>query len=186
MRRIGSEKEIEYKRKRNMIIISVAMLGLLIFGTVGYAFIASPTTYDQTDPTTTPLSTEPVNLGDRWAVPFEGQTFYLKNSPESTKNISVNTTIILDDYVGKMLYLDSTNTLAEQEIIGVLGRYISRAQKACQGPCEADLPEKDCTENIIVFEENTENKVYQDEKCIFVEGDILTLDAFLYRLMKLN
>jgi len=42
MRRIGSKAEEEKKKKRNLTIISVLMLGLLVFGTAAYGFIAGP------------------------------------------------------------------------------------------------------------------------------------------------
>ena len=64
-----------------------------------------------------------------------------------------------------------------------LGRYASRIQEACYGECERDFPEKDCSENLIVFKEMEERKIYQEEKCIFIEGDLLSVDAFLYKIM---
>src|SRR3989344_1756426 len=75
------------------------------------------------------------------------------------------------------------NQEATNEIASTLGIYSQRIQLVCYGSCEQDLPEKDCSEEIIVFKDSQENKVYQEENCIFIEGDIKAVDAFLYKIL---
>ena len=72
------------------------------------------------------------------------------------------------------------------EISLSLGRYTGRIQEACYGKCDKDLPEKDCTQNLIVWKDSAENKVYSQGKCVFIEGDLRAVDAFLYKIFELN
>jgi flagellar basal body-associated protein FliL len=46
MRKLGSEKNAEEKRKRNTLILSIFMLVVLVGGTAGYAFITNPSSGD--------------------------------------------------------------------------------------------------------------------------------------------
>jgi regulator of sigma D len=59
-------------------------------------------------------------------------------------------------------------------------------QEACYGSCERNLPEKNCTENIIIFKDSKENSVTQQDKCVFIEGDLRTVDAYIYKLFELS
>ena len=61
--------------------------------------------------------------------------------------------------------------------------YSYRIQDACYGECERDLPEKSCEEKIIVFRESQEKQIYQEGNCIFIDGDLSSVDAFLYKIL---
>jgi len=125
-----------------------------------------------------------VQIGGNWVVTFEGQSFNIKNPPEAVVDISVESSIAIENYIGQILYMDTKdNGEIEREVFSLLGRYVTRAPRACHGPCEEDLPEKDCSQNIIIWEESTTNKVYQEQNCIFIEGDVMAVDAFIYYLM---
>jgi len=91
----------------------------------------------------------------------------------------------LNDYAGLPLYIDSDVDSVSSEVVLTLGRFASRVQGACYGECETDLPEKDCSENLIIIRDSLENRVYQEEKCVFIEGDVATADAFLFRVLGL-
>ena len=184
MRKIGSEKDIERKKKRIVSIFAVFMLAVLIGGTVGYGFLFNPGTTPN-DNTNIEEGTV-INVGNQWAANIQGQTFYFSNSPESVKNISVNTSSDLYTYGGKTLYISSNNSAVINEIGLTLGRYASRIQEACYGPCSENLPEKNCSDNLIIWQDNPLNKVYQEESCIFIEGDLRAVDAFLYDIFGLN
>jgi hypothetical protein len=67
-----------------------------------------------------------------------------------------------------------------------LARYASRFQEACYGECEKDLPEKDCSEKLIVFRESEVKKVYEEGSCVIIEGDMVAVDAFLYRVLGIS
>jgi hypothetical protein len=184
MRKIGSQKEAEEKRKRNTLILSVLMLLVLVGGTAGYAFISNP----GSENSNTPLEDNDGSsiarfVGNRWIVTVDGMDLSFANSPESVANISVDTTSTITNYKGLSLYVVSDNNAINAEIASVLGNYASRVQKACYGPCEEDLPEKDCSENLIIWRDNPQNRVYQEENCIFIEGDLRAVDAFLYKIL---
>ena len=94
MRNIGSEKEIEQKRKRNVQIIGVFILAVLVFGTVGFGFLSGSGESSGNDNS---QNTDNENLangqvsevGGRWAANVNGQVLYFTNSPESVNNVSV-------------------------------------------------------------------------------------------------
>lgn len=181
MRKILSPKEIESKRKRNNSVIAVIMLGVLLAGTIGYGFMSSLRTQDNTDDN---QDTNIRQVGDRWEVKHNNNIFYLDNSLDEVKNISVTTHSTIYNLADSKLYIASDNQAVLNEIASVLSKYTT-TQQACYGPCpdNPDLPEKNCTSNLIVWQDSTENKVYQEENCIFIEGDLQAVDAFLYTLL---
>ena len=184
MRKIGSDKKIEEKRKRNATITGLFLLAILILGTVGYGFISSPNA--QTNEENSGLEEgKVVNQGGTWMANFNGQVLYFTNSPDSVRNISVDITSNLNTFASSRTYIDSTDPAITREIASSLGLY-SRLQEACYGKCERDLPERDCSENLIIWKDSLERKIYQEEKCIFIEGDLKTVDAFLYKIFGLE
>ena len=176
MRKVGTEKELEVKKKRTTIYISLFMLGVLVISTIGFSFVSNLGT-DDNQPTTNE------QVAGKSNVDFEGQTFYLTNSLEESKNVSVEITATLDDYVGKTIYVSSKNSGVTMELFQLFSKYSARIQEACYGSCDEDLPERDCSENLIVWKDSAENKVYQEDKCIFIEGDLRAVDGFIYQLM---
>jgi hypothetical protein len=86
------------------------------------------------------------------------------------------------------------NKAASNEIINNLKGIFSRYQEACLvGGCDyddvnetgnKDLPEKTCSDNLIVFDEiENETRVWQENNCVYISGNyILGADAFLYNV----
>jgi flagellar basal body-associated protein FliL len=175
MRKIGTEKQIEKKRKSSA-LISIFFLAILVLGTIGYAFVSGPGKSNKQEP-------QVITPTGKFAINFEGQTFYLTNPTEDTVDVEVLATNTLNNYVNAPIYISSNNDAVNSELAAVLAKYASRMQKACYGKCEEDLPEKNCTENLIVWKDSTENKVYQEQNCVFIEGDLKAVDAFLYHLL---
>lgn len=182
MRKIGSDRDSEQKRKRRTLIFSILLLVILIGGTAGYAFISSTENQSETNPVN---SSAARFTGNRWAVSVDGHDFSFANSPDSLKEISVETTVSLMTYGGSPLYIVSDSDAITSELASVLSQYSSRVQRACYGKCNEDLPEKDCSENLIVWRDGLNNQVYQEEGCVFIEGDLRAVDAFLYKLLKI-
>ena len=187
MRKIGTEKEIEEKRKRNILYISAFMLFVLIIGTIGYGFISNPNIGDSGN-NITDINNEGIVVEEngRWTATINGQTYYFSNSLESTINISVDITSDLLELSGVSLYVDANNTAVINEIGLALSNYAGKFSEGCYGSCTRDLPEKNCSDNLIIWKDSLNNKVYQKEKCIFIEGDLRAVDAFLYRILGLN
>lgn len=185
MRKIQTQEMLDKKKKNLTIILSVFMLVILVSGTAGYAFLYSePAPDDANNPSSGTEHGEVTNLGSQWALNFEGQTLLFRNSPDEVEDIQVDITNTINSYLGQLIYIDSEDTTIFQELASPLDPYVSRIQRACYGPCEENLPEKTCSDNIIVWVESTENKVYQEDNCVFIEGDILAADAFLYTIFK--
>lgn len=177
MRKIGSEHDKEKKRKRNNLILSIFLLLILVGGTAGYAFI--------TNPSSTPPAENPSGQqsGGRWTVPVDNQPLSFTHSPEEVHDVPVDLSLSRSSYLGNSLYLTSSNPSINSEIASTLGIYASRVQPACYGACDEDLPEKNCADYLIVWKDSTENKVYQQQNCVFIEGDMRAVDAFLYRVL---
>jgi len=171
--------------KRNSIIVSIFLLITLVSSTLGFAFLSNTGSVVSED------VGEPINgvqnAQGLWTFQAGGETFSFLNSPESTSQIPVSINKTLNEYFGNILYIASQNLEVTSEITQNLGRYSQRVQSACYGPCEENLPEKDCSDNLIVWRDSGENKVYQEDNCVFIEGNgTLSADAFLYRIFGVN
>ncbi len=183
MRRIISPEEAEKKRKKNVAILSAVMLVILVIGTAGYAFLSSTAQTQQDQETQIKV---PTNLGNQWAVPINNQIFYFKNSPEQVKDIPLSITTNAATYANTILSIDSTNNAIISEIESTLGRYATRVQQVCAGACERNLPEKNCSQPIIIWKDAVEQRVYQNESCVIIEGDMRAVDRFLYHILNVN
>ncbi len=181
MQKIKTREEIEKTRVRNSRIATIVMLGLLVVSTLGYAFL-SGTGSNSSSPASNPAQ----NQNGFYNLNIGGQQFSFRNSPESAKVVPVNISMTLSDYNKKPLFVVSDSDLIDSEITSTLGQYTERMQKACYGKCELDLPEKSCLDNLIVVNSSAPRGVYQNQSCIFVNGDMLSVDAFLYKLFGVN
>lgn len=180
MRKIETQEEIEKRRKRNMMIMSVLMLGILTISTIGYSFLSS----DKADGEESQENSENgiYAYGDRWVVSLNGKQLLLINHPDELKNVSADISMNANSYYNNEVYIDSANEGVYNEITINLEEFAGKVQKACYGNCEEDLPEKNCSSNLIVWKESIENKVSQQENCIFIDGDLKAVDAFLYKI----
>jgi len=177
MRKIMNSEEQRIHERRKIHILSIFMLVILLGSTAGFAFIS----YQQDSP---PETTETVqDTGNGWTLNWQGQTFSLRTSPSAVADISVQTTNNLDTYMNDVLYVDAESDAILTEISSTIGRYTQRVQSACYGSCERDLPEVNCSSNIIVWKSSEENMVSQKEGCVFIDGDIRSVDAFIYRIL---
>ncbi|MDP3881788.1 MAG: hypothetical protein Q8Q31_02825 [Nanoarchaeota archaeon] len=187
MRSIETSAEKERRQKRKVRIISLILLFIMVVGTIGYAFVL--------------FSENNINAGSipsgngqlqtesgQWILPFEGQGLLLQTSKESVKDIPVEIFLNVNNYRNPPIYIDSDNsTVIYQEIAYNLNPFVSKLPiEACYGPCAENLPEKNCSDYLIVYNRSNENRVYQQENCIMIEGDIKGVDAFLYKIFEEN
>ena len=184
MRRIETQNDISRKKKRNNIILSVLMLVILVGSTIGYAFMYYTGSEDSSQ-TGTGGNEKIRQVGSKWIVNVSGAEFQLSSSPESTANVSVENFISSGHYYGKTVYIDSVSTEITYEIASTVGRFASKVQEGCLGSCERNLPEKNCSDYVIVWNRTADDKVYQKENCVFIDGSIKSVDAFLYKLIGL-
>jgi hypothetical protein len=176
LRKIESKEEMERKRKRNTLFLSIIMIAILVFSTAGY--------FAFRDDTSTQSNTEGVqNMGDSWVFTYGEQTIRMSHSPEDVKNITVFINEDISSYSGKTVYIASESDAGLYEIYPALSGYAERVQSACYGKCTKDLPEKECNETMIVIRPaNLTDMVYQKDNCVFIEGDLKAVDAFLYKI----
>ena len=183
IREIQTRSEIERRRTLNKRIASIVMFLLLVTSTLGFAFLSysSSNSNINNNGANTNHKSERAKT-DGISFQYRGEKFMLISSYFDIENVSVDSTISLQSYSGEILYVDSGNQGVLQEIVSTVGKSASRVQRACYGKCEEDLPEKNCTNYLIIWRESNENKVYQNNKCVFIEGDMKAADAFIYRI----
>ncbi len=189
MRQIGKVEDPEKSKKRNVMFMALFMLFTLVLSTVGFAFYYNDNA--NSDASVNPIAGDGVELtiqqqGNKWAVPFRGQYLYFAYHPNVSIGLDINIDKDVSDYYGQNLFVDYKKEYIYSEVLETLGRYVLETNKACYGPCAENIPEKTCENNIIVFNESKVEKVYQKENCIFIEGDLRTVDAVLYKLLSIN
>tara|TARA_Y100000034_G_scaffold135185_1_gene206041 strand:+ start:36 stop:581 length:546 start_codon:yes stop_codon:yes gene_type:complete len=181
MQRIKTAEEVEKKQRLVKIVAGAVLIFLMVFSTAGFALNGiGGNNNDNAEEDGAYFN------GQYWIYNLAGQQFYFNNRVEDVSEIEMNISSKINEFSQQILYIDSKNMEVGAQISDSLGRYASRIQEACQGDCDRDLPEKDCSENLISFKVAEERKIYQEEKCIFIEGDLLAVDAFLYRILGLN
>jgi hypothetical protein len=183
IKKLEKAEETEKKRKRNTLILSIVMIGILVFSTAGY--------FSLSDNSDTSASEKVQNIGDAWIVSYGDQSFRLSNAPESGENVSILMFGNMGSYYGKAVYVASDSDSAFYEVASTLGRYTERMQQACYGKCNKDLPEKNCNETMIVITASNETelgrgRIYEDNNCLYIEGGLVEVDAFLYRIFEIN
>ena len=178
MRKIKTAEEIEKKQNLIKFIAGGVLVFLMVFSTAGFALNGLGGGNSNSD------GLEDVYFdGQYWVYSLGGQQFYFTNRIEDISEIPLEISMKINDFSGKTLYIDSENLAVNGEILNNLGKYAYRIQEACYGECERNLPEKSCEDNFIVFRESEERNVYQEENCIFVDGDLSSVDAFLYKIL---
>jgi hypothetical protein len=84
------------------------------------------------------------------------------------------------------------NNYASQAVIFNIGKYLLRYQEAClnsgnmsvKSGCNPELPLKTCEDNLIVYYEGNETKVWQDKNCVYISGDYEQgSEKFIYELL---
>lgn len=188
MREIGKVEDSEKKRQRNSTYIAIFMLLTLVLSTVGFALFYNDTSKTSNNSNNLENNSAALTIqqqGDRWAVPFRGQYLSFAYSPNST-NINFETDKDVNSYYGSNLFIDSKKDYVTSEITSTLDKYVLQTSRACYGHCLENIPEKNCTDNIIIFNESSVQKIRQKDNCIFIDGDLRTVDSFLYRILGLS
>lgn len=181
MRTITNSEDLEKKRQKRVRQLSILLLLIMVVSSAGYAFLSRPVTPESTETVDQIGSFTP--LGDKWVLNLgSGRSMQFSHKPEEVSNISVSVNVSLQDFYSLPLLIDAQGE-EKDEFLSTLGLYASRVQEVCYGPCERDLPEKQCNEQIVVVRKSQENRVYQIEKCVFIEGDTRAVDRFVFNLL---
>ncbi len=200
MRKLSSKKEEAKKRKRNQIIIGVILV-VVMFGSV---FGLATLNFDNPDESNANINYEGyefINQGSYWYLTIGGEEYGFQYNPyqiQESFNLTTENLRYLNAYSNAPLYINSfSNVNAEVELVRVFNRVALRIQKACLSDnstetgtsedCLQDLPIKDCSSNFIIVREGEQERIYQEENCVFIEGSIENLikltDDYLYRIM---
>ena len=166
------------------ILLAFVMLGS-IFGIV----VDSITSTNTQPEKITYKGQEFLKIDNRYHLSFEDIQFSFINNPNNLTNTEVNITKTISNYIEKPLYLNSKDQASITEIYLNLERFTQRIQLACvdEEDCEGNLPIKNCEDNLIIIKESQENKIYQEENCIFIEGQELSklTDQLILKLIGL-
>ncbi len=180
MRKIETSEEIEARSRRNRRIGSIFIIALLVLSSLGFAYYGGGSSQEQAagNPEGNQYGLIEIKNGQ--------DTFYFATYPETFADIPVELNKNYLSYQGQEIFLDIKNDFALQELSLNLGKYAGRMQKACYGHCEEDLPEKGCDNNLVVFRESDTERVYSQDNCVFIQGSIKAVDAFIYNLFNLG
>jgi len=193
MRRIQTASEKELREKRVRVIFGSIVIGLLVLSTVGYALVfggqiggVEPTT--QVNTTEFERNPDGSYFNGRYFVYTLGtQQHYFSYAKDAVANVSVTLNTTIQEFLSERVYLVGNDSIFLSEVATNLQPYTGSLQRACLGACEEDLPEKDCSDTHLIVHAASETlRVYQEEGCIFIEGDVRATDAFLYRFFGLS
>ena len=177
MKRIETLEIREQKAKRRQMIVSSVLILLMLGSSLGYALLSGNFT-SRTDNS----SGNEGAVNGRWFYDTSAGTFNFAVSLTSAANIGTPVTKTIGSYQGQTLYVDDQTGILESEAGIIIGRIVSKIQPACYGSCTRDLPEKDCSSLIITFNESEEQRITEKDNCIFISGNITTIDAFFYKV----
>lgn len=181
IKRIQTSEDKERKRKRNNMIISIFMLVILVATSAGFAFVNTGGTPSSDESSN--VNNTINNLPQGNYVQYGGQQIPLIYNKTEVGDVEVTINKSINSYAGETLYLDieTDETVAIQEFGNTLGRVLPKIQRACLNECEENIPERSCDEGIVVYRNiEGESRVYQEKECVFIEGDIRAVDAFIY------
>lgn len=190
IRKIISKEELEKKRRRNHFIVGFILIGVMIFGTLGYAFEGRKD--EKNDPSKINYNgLDFVKQNDFWVTKIGESEFIFKYNPEQI-NQTGEKFDSLSKYSQKPLYIYSENEMASFEVVRNIQPFVQRVQKACpEGKnCDENVPAKTCENNFIIIGESETKKMEQKENCVFIEGKKEELtrlaDEFLFKILGIN
>jgi len=187
MRKIISKEEELKKRKRNQILIGGIMIFVMFSSIIGYSLSGLGNT------SSTSVKYNGLKFiyeSGFWNVDKDDFKFSFSYNPNQVEKLNSNFNL-LDNYLGKPLYIYSENSEAEIEIYKNLfnqNKIVQRVQYACLSheKCDENLPIKNCEDNFIIIKEAEENKIVQNNNCVFIYGKkenlVKQTDSFLYKI----
>ena len=165
-------------------------MSIMLFGTLGYAFGG------RDEENNNKIEYKGIEFvqdnSGYWSFIFQNYQFTTKYNPQETEDIDFFTTTSINNYINQPLYFISNFNEPNFEISRNLNQFVLRMQNACldEEDCEADMPVKNCSEdNIIIIQEpeDSENKIYEQEKCVFIVADFENqtkyTDVFLFKIL---
>ena len=183
MRPLQTASALEAQEKKRNKIGGIIIIGLLLLGTVGFAIsgtgIGKPKEQEE-------------------GLQYDGQywTYFISGNPRYKFTYGLNdidftnlqTSKTLVDITSRNLFIASNDVSSLQELALNLGNHAARVSEACYGPCSRDIPELTCEADgmfVVVRPSNTPS-ITEEDNCVFINGDLKQVDAFLYEILGLN
>jgi len=192
IRKLESKKDQDKKRKRNNFILSLVLI-VVLFGSIFGTFL---NLFGNNSEDSTQLSYRGIPMsqqGNLFVLALGDRAFYFTTNPNEVVSYDVNISKTIPAFVGKPFYIDSFDYGVAQELAQNFQGYPERIATACinETDCvDESAPIKTCQDNIIIVRESKENKVYEVENCIYIEGtdeDLIKMtDAFILKALGLN
>lgn len=161
-------------------IIGIVLVALMVLSTLGYAFFYNDEAEDESLKNYNGLLFK--EQSGYWLTQIQGYDFSFIYYPEDIESFPISMNLTINDYIQKPLYFVSSKD--SSEVARNLQGFVLRMQNACYENCNLDLPVKNCTDNLIIFEDG-ENEIKQEGNCIFISGNNSAMleDAFIYRIL---
>ena len=133
MRRLYSKEEEGKRRKKNQILASLLLVGLLFLSVLGYAFQLIIQNQTNSGNQATTLNYKGFTFTQQnnfWILSLNGKSFVFKNSPYDVQKVNSKIDPI-EKYKNKTLYIYSENAAAEGEIRANLVQTAKEIVNAC-------------------------------------------------------
>jgi len=195
MRRIETKKTLDKKKKRNQMLIGLALIVLMGLSVLGYSFM------DQAEEDSESVEYNGLTFtagSGYWFFNKQNSDFMTIYNPYETENISFNTNLTLSDYSGKQLYFAGYAGEAYIEIARNFIQFLLKSpqKEVCLSgyniTCSDDAPIKNCSEdNVIIIKEpeNNQENIYQEGTCVFINADYINqtkhADAFIFSVLEI-
>lgn len=172
------------KRKRNTnLIIAITAGILMILSVVGFALNLKPQKEKNEG-----FWEFKVNIYGKEIIV---KTIYLKNE---TNEVILNYAPDIQHFINKKIYFYTDPKIKEnsQRLLYYISM-VALIRETCVINYECfnkELPLKDCTNEIIIFEYSNQTEINKKEQCIIIKGNETTIeksiDAFLYEMFKIK
>lgn len=185
MRKLKTKADLEKKQKKNQLILGIILISLLTLSTAGYSIMNNVT---EQNSITSEKGVDFYYQNGLWITDFSDYQFGFQNLPSEVEGVQISTNLTLGNYQGLPVYFVNSNQ-GTSEILNNIGRFVLRYQNAClEGQnCTENLPSKDCSSNVFIFEASNETKVVQEGNCIYIYGSSINgADAFLYKILGIS
>jgi len=204
MQKLKTHAQKERKNRVNQLIVGFILIFLMVFGTVGYALSGNS---GESKEKIKYKDIEFIREAGYWRFVVDGRTYATQYNPLEVEDIPVPIHSSLGTYKNQVLnFVVGTSREPYTEITGNIFPHIQRVQEACLAEssetdmsvnssvrevnCSERLPDKDCTNNMIVIREPLEGDpevIFQKENCVFIEANLGNqtkfADAFLFDIL---
>ena len=194
MRKLESKEHRAKKDKKKKYILG-ALLIFITFGSVFGVIVSFMGQGQKAPKAITYHGTVFSPNGTLYTFKWNGGLFGISQAPTNLENLtySINISKNIYSFSGSPVYIESRDFSPYQELANNLQNTALRVQQACTNAStcfDSTFPIKDCSNNVIVVKTAPQNKIYQNNSCIYIEGnqaDLLSLtDVTILKLLGIN